>query len=69
VGLVERMLEERDSMEYFEFDTAALAMFLVGRITDAVELQELALKKGGKGIAEYEERLARYKAHVSPAPR
>jgi hypothetical protein len=69
VGLVERMLEERDSMEYFEFDTAALAMFLVGRITDAVELQELALEKGGKGIADYEERLARYKARVLPAPR
>ncbi|MFT4512932.1 MAG: hypothetical protein ACI91B_001632 [Planctomycetota bacterium] len=69
VGLVERMLEERDAMEYFEFDTAALAMFLVGRITDAVALQELALKKGGKGTAEYEERLARYKAFLSPAPR
>ncbi|MGK0153403.1 MAG: hypothetical protein ACI9SE_000347 [Neolewinella sp.] len=69
VGLVERMLEERDSMEYFEFDTAALAMFLVGRVTDAVALQELALKKGGKGTAEYEERLVRYKAHLSPAPR
>lgn len=69
VGLVERMLEERDAMEYFEFDTAALAMFLVGRIADAVELQELAIEKGGKGMAEYQERLARYKAHLSPAPR
>lgn len=69
VGLVERMLEERESMEYFEFDTAALAMFLVGRVTEAVALQELALKKGGAGAAEYEERLVRYKAHVSPTPR
>jgi hypothetical protein len=69
VGLVERMLEKQSSMDYFEFDTAALAMFLVGRVADAVELQELAIEKGGKGSTEYEERLARYKAHLVPAPR
>jgi len=69
VGLVERMLEERDAMDYFEFDTAALAMFLVGRVADAVELQEEALKKGATVPAEYEERLARYKAHLAAAPR
>ena len=69
VGLVERMLEQRDAMDYFEFDTAALAMFLVGRIADAVELQEQALQKGGKDNAEYLERLHRYKAQLAPAPR
>ena len=56
-------------MEYFEFDTAALAMFLVGRVGDAVELQAQAIKMGGNGNAEYEERLLRYKAHLAPAPR
>lgn len=69
VGLVERMLEEREAMDYFEFDTAALAMFLVGRVAEAVELQEEALKKGNNAPAEYEERLARYKAHLAAAPR
>mgnify|MGYP000571783451 FL=1 len=65
----QRMLEKQSSMDYFEFDTAALAMFLVGRVADAVELQELAIEKGGKGSTEYEERLASYKAHLVPAPR
>lgn len=68
-ALAERMLEERDSLEYFEFDTAALAMFLVGRVQEAVELQEAAVEKGGGTSAEYRERLARYKAHLAPAPR
>lgn len=70
VGMVERMLEQRGSMDYFEFDTAALAMFLVGKVADAVSLQEEAIKKGGKWASpEYHERLSRYKAHLSAAPR
>lgn len=69
VGLVERMLEERESMDYFEFDTAALAMFYVGRVADAVSLQEEALKNAGKASVEYRERLVRYKAHLTAAPR
>ena len=64
VGLVERMLEDRGAMSYFEFDTAALAMFLVGRVSDAVELQETALKQGGRQEAAYRDRLVRYRAHV-----
>ena len=67
--LVERMLEQRGSMDYFEFDTAALAMFLVGRVPDAVSLQQEAIKKGGGNSAEYLERLSRYKAQLSAAPR
>jgi hypothetical protein len=69
VGLVERMLEQRGAMDYFEFDTAALAMFLVGRVPDAVSLQQEAIKKGGGNSAEYLERLSRYKAQLSAAPR
>ncbi len=68
-GLAERMLEQRDAMDYFEFDTAALAMFLAGRFAEAVALQETALEKGGKENPEYVERLARYKAGQAPAPR
>ncbi len=68
-GLADRMLEQKESMDYFEFDTAALAMFLVGRFADAVALQETAIEKGGKGNPEYTERLQRYQARLSPAPR
>ncbi|MEO6594879.1 MAG: hypothetical protein ABIP94_09015 [Planctomycetota bacterium] len=68
-GLAERMLEQREAMDYFEFDTVALAMFLVGRTKEAVELQQAAIEKGGKGNPEYVERLRRYKARVAPAPR
>ena len=68
-GLAERMLEQRDRMDYFEFDTAALAMFLAGRVDEAVALQETAIEKGGKGNPEYTERLQRYKARLAPAPR
>lgn len=68
-GLAERMLEQRDDMDYFEFDTAAMAMFLVGRVADAVELQKTAVARGGKGNPQYEERLHRYEASLSPAPR
>ncbi|MBL8753635.1 MAG: hypothetical protein JNK15_10060 [Planctomycetes bacterium] len=68
-GLAERMLEQKDGMDYFEFDTAALAMFLCGRFGEAVTLQETALEKGGKDNPEYRERLDRYKAAAAPAPR
>lgn len=68
-GLAERMLEQKEGMDYFEFDTAALAMFLVGRSADAVALQETAIQKGGRGNPEYVERLQRYKNGQQPAPR
>ena len=68
-GLAERMLEQRDQMDYYEFDTAALAMFLAGRVDEAVALQETAIDKGGKGNPEYTERLQRYKTRMAPAPR
>ena len=68
-GLAERMLEHKDGMDAFEFDTAALAMFLNGRTAEAVALQETAIQKGGGQNPEYEERLQRYKAGVLPAPR
>jgi hypothetical protein len=68
-GLAERMLEQREAMEYFEFDTAALAMFLCGRVDDAIELQQQAIEKGGKGNPEYVERLQRYQQAKAPAPR
>jgi hypothetical protein len=68
-GLAERMLEQRGAMDYFEFDTVALAMFLVGRVDEAVELQGTAIDKGGKGNPEYVERLRRYQARAGAAPR
>jgi hypothetical protein len=68
-GLAERMLEQREGMDYFEFDTAALAMFLAGRGDEAIELQQEAIKKGGNGNPEYTERLARYQQAKAPAPR
>lgn len=68
-GLAERMLEQRRDMDYFEFDTAALAMFLVGRVEQAVELQETALHQGGGANPEYAERLERYRGRLPAAPR
>jgi hypothetical protein len=68
-ALAERMLDEKDAMDYFELDTAALAMFLVGRFAEAVSLQEAAIEKGGKGNPEYTERLQRYKVALPQPPR
>lgn len=68
-GLAGRMLEQRDAMDYFEFDTAAMAMFQVGKVAEAVELQQTAIARGGQGNPQYEERLQRYKAKALPAPR
>ncbi|MCR9247077.1 MAG: hypothetical protein NXI31_18755 [bacterium] len=62
LALAEKMLERRDQLDSFEFDTAALAMFLGGRVADAVKLQQTALDKGAAGNAEYVERLKRYQA-------
>lgn len=69
LGVAERMLEQRDGMDYFEFDTAALAMFTNGRIQEAIDLQTTAIDKGGRGNPEYEQRLARYKAAAAAPPR
>lgn len=68
-ALADRMLEQKEAMDSFEFDTAALAMYLVGRLAEAVALQETAIDKGGKGNRDYEERLARYKTGLGAAPR
>lgn len=67
LALAERMLEQRDTMAFNEFDTAAFAMHRVGRHREAVELQELALQRGGTGTPAYEERLARYREATPPA--
>lgn len=69
VALAERMIEQRESLEAFEFDTAALAMFAVGRTAEAVSLQQSAVDKAGAGSPEYAARLDRYKAALAAAPR
>ncbi|MGE3174003.1 MAG: hypothetical protein AB7O97_15360 [Planctomycetota bacterium] len=66
LALVERMLEQRSAMEGFEFDTAALAMYRNGRLDEAVELQQLAIERGGEA-PNYKERLARYRAAAGRA--
>ena len=72
-GLADRMLEQRSSLDAFEFDTAALAMFLAGRTAEAVELQQAAIKKAGEDgedvNPEYNERLLRYQKGQQAAPR
>lgn len=68
-ALAERMIEQRETLEAFEFDTAALAMFTVGRTAEAVSLQQSAIEKAGAGSPEYAERLDRYKAALAAAPR
>ncbi|MCA8973668.1 MAG: hypothetical protein KDC98_03055, partial [Planctomycetes bacterium] len=60
-ALADRMLEDRPNMGYHEFDTAALAKFLAGKVGEAVELQETSIRQGAQGNAEYAERLERYR--------
>lgn len=67
-GLAERMLEQRDTMQDYQFDTAALALFLVGRVGEAVELQQKAIALGGTSH-DYQQRLRRYEAAVPTPPR
>ena len=69
LAMVERMLEQRAAMDYFEFDTAALAMFRAGRVDEAIELQTVAIDKGGRGNGVYQERLQRYRAAAGATPR
>ncbi|MBL8724927.1 MAG: hypothetical protein JNK49_12835 [Planctomycetes bacterium] len=64
-AIAEHLLAQRTGLDAAEYDTAALAMFRVGRHQQAVELQELALEKGGRGNQEYERRYARYRAAVT----
>ncbi len=66
LALAERMLEQEAAMDYFEFDTAALAMFRAGRVAEAVRLQEQAIAKGGADDADYQDRLRRYRAAAPP---
>lgn len=71
LALAQRMLDQRPVLEAFELDTVALAMFLNGRLDDAVELAAAAVEKSG-GEGEYVERLERYRdaaAQGKAAPR
>src|SRR5262245_39663712 len=70
LALAERMLEQRDALEPFELDTAALAMFRNGRGDEAIELQAAAVERSG-GDSTYRDRLERYRAAAAskPAPR
>lgn len=66
VAMVERMLEQREALEFFECDTAAMAMARVGRLHEAVELQRLAIQRGGEQPV-YQERLEAYQRAARPA--
>jgi GNAT superfamily N-acetyltransferase len=68
-ALADRMLEQREAMEAYEFDTAALAMFATGRIAEAVDLQATAVRMAGGDHPGYAERLERYRASLPAAPR
>lgn len=65
-GLITQLLKDRPAMDYFELDTAALAMFRVGRLAEAIELQGCALQQGGEQEAAYRARLARYLSFRQP---
>ena len=67
-ALAERMLQNREAMQGHEFDTAALAKFLVGEVEEAVALQEKAIAMGGAS-ADYRQRLERYRAAAAAPPR
>ena len=65
-GLIAPLLEDCAAMDYFELDTAALAMFRVGRLAEAVELQGSALQQGGRQEAAYRARMAYYRSYRQP---
>jgi hypothetical protein len=67
-GLAGRMLEQRDALQSHEFDTVALAMFLVGRVEEAIALQQQAIAMGGAG-ADYQQRLRRYQSALPMPPK
>lgn len=67
-GLADRMLEQRDALQSHEFDTVALALFLAGRVGEAVELQRKSIEMGGAS-ADYRLRLRRYEAAAASPPR
>ncbi len=69
LALAERMLEEKDTLDPFCLDTAALALFLAGRPGEAAELQGLAIQRSGGPNPEYAARRARYEAAAAGAPR
>lgn len=66
-ALAERMLEEEAAMDYFEFDTAAFAMFRAGRVDEAIALQRKAIAKAGREDPDYRRRLQRYEATARAA--
>lgn len=66
MALTERLLEQRAALEFFECDTAAFAMARAGRFREAVELQQLAIDRGGD-LPIYRERLETYEQAVKPA--
>lgn len=66
LALVRRMLLQRDALEAFELDTAALAMFCNGEFDEAVALQEAAVGRDADTVS-YRERLARYRAVAAKA--
>lgn len=68
LALAEKMLEHKEGLDYFEFDTVALAMFVNGKPERAVEYQKTAIEKGGGGSPEYQERLRRYEAALERQP-
>ena len=65
-GLIAPLLEDCPAMDYFELDTAALAMFRVGRLAEAVELQGSALQQGGRQEAAYRARMAYFLSYRQP---
>jgi hypothetical protein len=63
LAMCERMLEHKENLDSFEYDTVAMSMFLNGRGQEAVALEKTALEKGGGSDPEsYRERLRRYEA-------
>jgi hypothetical protein len=68
LAMCERMLQHKENLDSFEYDTVAMSMFLNGRVQEAVELQKTALEKGGGSDPDaYRGRLRRYEAALEQA--
>ena len=61
LALAERMQERPNQLSHRLLDTIALAKFLNGRVDEAIDLQRLAIERGGKDD-DYRRRLRTYEA-------
>jgi hypothetical protein len=64
-GLADRMAARDGGLDFFECDTAGLAMFFAGRAREAEAYAEAAVARAGAAGADYADRLRWYREHAT----